>query len=309
MFSRNSEVSCTACGGKGHYANKCFTVIGYPKWHPKYRQQQQQKSGASNTKSKWPKNCGKGEVKTAALASSSSDFFSDHGSVTFSAPQFEQFLKKFSGMSSTPASTSETDDELDHAFSGMVTCCNVSTDMNMWIVDSGASDHMTANIDIMHNSVNVNKVPSIHLPNGDVSKISRIGDIALPNGIVLKNVLGVPTFKYNLLSVNKLSRDSNCQVTFHSGFCVIKDNASRKIKGVGKLQNGLYYLLDVPVDSVDMNTLCAAFGDYERRNYSSNLATVESYTLWHNRLGHAPTPKLKLIPAIASQIGAYDCTC
>uniref|UniRef100_A0A803N2R3 GAG-pre-integrase domain-containing protein n=1 Tax=Chenopodium quinoa TaxID=63459 RepID=A0A803N2R3_CHEQI len=36
-----------------------------------------------------------------------------------------------------------------------------------------------------------------------------------------------------------------------------------------------------------------------RASKGRNVASVESFTLWHNRLGHAPTPKLKLIPALA----------
>ncbi|XP_074341951.1 uncharacterized protein LOC141679348 [Apium graveolens] len=33
----NKPVTCTACNVKGHTREKCWTVIGFPKWHPKYR--------------------------------------------------------------------------------------------------------------------------------------------------------------------------------------------------------------------------------------------------------------------------------
>uniref|UniRef100_A0A803MD35 Retrovirus-related Pol polyprotein from transposon TNT 1-94-like beta-barrel domain-containing protein n=1 Tax=Chenopodium quinoa TaxID=63459 RepID=A0A803MD35_CHEQI len=129
-----------------------------------------------------------------------SDDSPDTGSVTFRTSQFDQCLKKFSGMSSTSSSVlSETDDKLEHIFGGMETCFNASLGPNIWIVDSGASNHMTTNVDVMQNSVVVDGVPSINLPNGDVSKISRIGGITFANGLLLKSVLGVPAFTYNLL--------------------------------------------------------------------------------------------------------------
>lgn len=39
MYSKegNAGALCTACGSRGHPAEKCWRVIGYPKWHPQHK--------------------------------------------------------------------------------------------------------------------------------------------------------------------------------------------------------------------------------------------------------------------------------
>ena len=66
----------------------------------------------------------------------------------------------------------------------------------------------------------------------------------LKNSIQLQNVLHVPAFKHNLLSVQKLAEDSKCKVNFMPKYCIIQDNKSGEIKGVGKASNGLYYMVN-----------------------------------------------------------------
>ena len=38
MYSKgmNEKDVCTTCGVKGHVSERCWTVVGYPKWHPKH---------------------------------------------------------------------------------------------------------------------------------------------------------------------------------------------------------------------------------------------------------------------------------
>lgn len=92
-----------------------------------------------------------------------------------------------------------------------------------WIIDSGASDHMTASLE---NLINVKRIPAnytINLPTGDTAVITHIGDVILPNGLKLANVLYVPQFHHNLLSIHKLALDNKCQVMFHPNSFVILD--------------------------------------------------------------------------------------
>lgn len=67
------------------------------------------------------------------------------------------------------------------------------------------------------------------------------------NNLVLKNVLCVPSFKHNLLYVQKLVEDSKCKVNFQPEFCLIQDIETSMVRAVGKASNGLYYLVNEEV--------------------------------------------------------------
>lgn len=61
---------------------------------------------------------------------------------------------------------------------------------NEWIIDSGATDHITAYLHILENPVVVNSL--IHLPNGGTSVITHKGQVTLTLDIILTDVLCVP---------------------------------------------------------------------------------------------------------------------
>lgn len=60
----------------------------------------------------------------------------------------------------------------------------------------------------------------VQMPIGDKSIISHTGNIVICRNQKLRNVLYVPTFKFNLLSISKLTKELNCSVTFYPEFCL-----------------------------------------------------------------------------------------
>nr|GEX58620.1 cysteine-rich RLK (receptor-like protein kinase) 8 [Tanacetum cinerariifolium] len=144
-----------------------------------------------------------------------------------------------------------TDDELEFV-AGMI-CLNVATNNALfyWRLDTGATDYMTPYCRDMTNAKILEILPKITLPNRDSSEITQIGQVRLQNGIVLKDALCVPTLKFSILFVPKLTKDNNCVAILFPNFCVIQDLGTRKVQGLGRKIGGMHHLLNVPIDHLD----------------------------------------------------------
>lgn len=71
----------------------------------------------------------------------------------------------------------------------MVICNFAGAIKEEWIVDSGASNHMTGNFELLVRPFKMSKDQNINLPTGHTSKITYCGDVILEKKIELKNVL------------------------------------------------------------------------------------------------------------------------
>lgn len=284
MFTKRAVdskvVICSACGGKGHTCEKCWTVIGYPPWHLKHKKQGPRKPGGKFVGPKMANN-----VSHTGCSSQGEE-------IVFSSQQLQQLLKLIPNQSlQTLKGESETDDELDIAFSGMVTCNMASCTTNTWIVDLGASDHITGSVEKLVNVKPAGGYLTITLPTCVVSQITHIGDVKMMNDLILCNVLVVPQFKHNSLSIHKLARDNECEIQFTPQACAIIHSATKLRKAVGKMCNGLYYLVDQPQSSVAENVVSTSVF---HKSVCNNAAV--DYSVWHLRLGHAAASKMKHIP-------------
>lgn len=88
-----------------------------------------------------------------------------------------------------------------------------------WIINTGASMHITASIQQLASSMAIQ----------DLLFLSQMGSLSnwrvnLGNGFSLHNVLFIPEFDCNLISVVKLLEDLNCNVIFTSNLCLILDH-------------------------------------------------------------------------------------
>lgn len=58
----------------------------------------------------------------------------------------------------------------------------------------------------------------VSIPNGDNIVVKDVESAQFPNDLDINNVLYIPDFKCNLLSVSIITRNLNCFVTFFPDF-------------------------------------------------------------------------------------------
>ncbi|KAK9706598.1 hypothetical protein RND81_07G137900 [Saponaria officinalis] len=111
-----------------------------------------------------------------------------------------------------------------------------------WILDSGTSDHMCSNKSLFSEIHIIPKPYSISLPNGHVVTINCVGTVILTPQITLQNVLFVPCFKFNLLSVGKLCKQLNFILLFTPDLCCLQGSLMKTSLILGNNSKDLYLL-------------------------------------------------------------------
>ncbi|XP_073225717.1 uncharacterized protein [Cicer arietinum] len=116
------------------------------------------------------------------------------------------------------------------------------TPSHTWIIDSGATDHMTGESSMFSSYSPCAGNHKITIADGSLSVIARKCSVILSPVLTLKDILHVPNLSCNLLSITKLTKDINCQANFFHSHCTFKDLSTGKIIGNAKESGGLYYL-------------------------------------------------------------------
>ena len=91
------------------------------------------------------------------------------------------------------------------------------------------------------------------------------------------------------MSVSRLTRDLNCLMTFFPHWCVLQDLATRRMIGLGKQRDGLYYLAALTTRKIETTSHSSP-----NRQPAYNL-TTSSTDLRHSRLGHIFNSRLSFI--------------
>ena len=132
-----------------------------------------------------------------------------------------------------------------------------------WIAQQPITLHLIHNFSHTSSSF----IPNVNMPTGSTVPISSTGTIKFNDNISLKDVLCVPSFNLNIMSVGKITSSLNCCVVFTPHGYVLQDLATGRMISSGKQHAGLYYMSPLP-----------------NQVHTSQISSDSD--LWHKRLGH-----------------------
>ncbi|XP_074352768.1 uncharacterized protein LOC141691917 [Apium graveolens] len=276
---RRFNLECTYCHGKNHTKDRCFHLFGFP---PRNKQ------NVAPTKANHQENKFVAQITASSTVPTSTDKVESSVGPENSAGnclsdiQYQQLLN-FLNQSQLSQTNSEPPQSrtLSHSCSYLTSVCLVNCHASRdWIIDSGATNHITCCHDLLSDLLAFDI--DICLPNGEFTKVKLKGTIVLTSELTLYDVLLVPSFQFNLISVSKLTSSVPCALQFLSHLCVIQDCTMKKTLVIGKLQGSLYKLL-LPTSS-QFTSL------FPQVSAHCNVVHSKTSKLWHSRLGHIPFP-------------------
>ncbi|CAL9003908.1 unnamed protein product [Prunus brigantina] len=251
----NKNLHCTHCNGDTHTVDRCYYLNGFPTWHKLHGKavkppNKNKRVGANNTTQEPQKG-----IVTQTL-----------DDLKFTPQEVNQIKSFLRG---------------DGKIQAFANATGISHDS--WIIDSGATDHISSSPKLIPKKTTLSN-SSVNMPNGSQAHISCLGSVQITPHLKLEDVLCVPGFRVNLMSVSKLTRHLHCLISFFPTFCIMQDLTTKKMIGLGKEHDGLYYLVPVTED-----LLC------ERGPRIAATALSSTSDLWHKRLGHLSTGPMRVL--------------
>ncbi|KHN17953.1 Retrovirus-related Pol polyprotein from transposon TNT 1-94 [Glycine soja] len=143
-----------------------------------------------------------------------------------------------------------------------------------FLFDSGATHHVTNDLDNLALHHPYTGPDSLFMGNGSGLNITHSGTLLL-NDLSLSNALCVPSMKQKIISVSKLTQQTNSAVVFLPNSFYVKDLQTGHTTHKGSCVDGLYLW---PATSPSVHTV-----------------RTESSASWHHRLGHPSSSIFKFV--------------
>ncbi|KAM2491987.1 hypothetical protein PS1_043582 [Malus domestica] len=224
---------------------------------------------------------------TCSSADGMTNFSTNHVSLI---NEFAVFLQKKQGSTECDEMTPENPTAMLRKFAGFLddsentlkcnipgiinaisTALNANVTHDFWIIDYGATDHITNKPSSLHDFQRTIDPIHVSVANGKGEPILGKGEIRLLSEHTNSTALYVPSFPFQLLSIGKITKTLDCLAIFFPHIVVFQDRVTQKKIGEGFFSNELYYL------SKESNFV---------KKLSVNLSQVQEHQLWHQRLAH-----------------------
>jgi hypothetical protein len=280
--SGQGKGKCTYCGKGGHIIDTCFKKHGYP---PGFRFRDGTVVGKSH---------GGSSINNLESVNedveTKSNVDGDNHVPSFSHEEYRALMALLKSSKSEASSSHQINSFSTHIASSSsnvqqgtvisASCFSVVSSLDTWILDSGATDHVCSSLSLFTKYHNVNPIP-VKLPNGSIVTTDIVGDINVTQHITLHNVLYMPKFSFNLISISRVSLDLDCAFVFTDNLCYIQ-NSMQKMIGSGRQIDGLYYLEGTSFESSKTST-----------DNTCNSVVIPKSALWHFRFGHTSHDRLE----------------
>jgi GAG-pre-integrase domain len=149
---------------------------------------------------------------------------------------------------------------------------NTMQNCTKWVLDYGATDHMTGNQELLNNYRKICDDQFFTVANNEKIKIEGWDIISIFPKRYIQNVFHVDNCSIKLLSISKLSKDLNCEVIFKRENVFFQDLLTKEKICEDHLENGLYF--------------------FSTNKFIFNIKNNEDLCeLWHKRVGH-PSNKI-----------------
>nr|GEU61051.1 hypothetical protein [Tanacetum cinerariifolium] len=118
-----------------------------------------------------------------------------------------------------------------------------------WIINTSAFDNMCPHITLFKTTYLLKNPIVVHLPDGTTKIVKLVGHIQLTLTLLLVDVIYVPEFKFNLLSVGKLLNIQNYFAQFFPSYCVFQDLSTKEVVDIGKGSRCMYTCISLDPSS------------------------------------------------------------
>nr|KYP61688.1 hypothetical protein KK1_016196 [Cajanus cajan] len=256
--SNRSGKICTHCGRNGHTIDVCYRKHGFP---PGYKSPTSKTSIVNNTVT--------GECKASDLDQQQAIPNQDY---RFTPQQYQILMGLI--QHSTNSSSASPSSHINHV--GSVSSCStqpspspstffstsVSTyNLTSWVIDSGATDHISSSFSHFFSYRSINPIV-VKLPTSQQVLATHSSLVKFTDTFYLFDVLFIPDFKFNLISISKLVSSLDVQLTFCSTSCIIQDLKTKEKIGTVDVNVGLYIMTIVAIQPLYI---------YIRRRLNNNI--------------------------------------